>query len=146
MQGKERGHKFLEHTADIYIEAWGQGLEEAFEEAAIAMFESITNLDKVEPKEKIEIGLEAENLETLIVDWLNELVYLMDAKGLLLSKFDVTEVRKSDGSYTLKAYVYGEPINIDKHELKIEVKAATYGLMKLTQKGEEVRLKVLLDI
>ena len=146
MQGKERGHKFLEHTADIYIEAWGQGLEEAFEEAAIAMFESITNLDKVEPKEKIEIGLEAENLETLIVDWLNELVYLMDAKGLLLSKFDVTEVRKSDGSYTLKAYVYGEPINIDKHELKIEVKAATYGLMKLTQKGGEVRLKVLLDI
>lgn len=142
----ERGHKFLEHVADIYVEAWGASLEEAFEEAAKAMFESMVDIEAVEPSRRVNVSIEAVSLETLLIDWLNELLYYVDAEGLLLSNFKVEKIEKTDGIYKLKGYAEGEPINPEKHELKIEVKAATYGLMKIEKTPEGVKLRVLFDI
>jgi len=142
----ERGHKFLEHVADIYVEAWGASLEEAFEEAAKAMFESMVDIEAVEPSRRVDVSIEAVSLETLLIDWLNELLYYVDAEGLLLSNFKVEKIEKTDGIYKLKGYAEGEPINPKKHELKIEVKAATYGLMKIEKTPQGVKLRVLFDI
>ncbi len=141
-----RGHKFLEHVADIYVEAWGASLEEAFEEAAKAMFESMVDIESVQPSRRVDVSVEAVSLETLLVDWLNELLYYVDADGLLLSNFKVEKIEKLDGTYKLKGYAEGEPINPEKHQLKIEVKAATYGLMKIEKTPKGVKLRVLFDI
>ncbi len=141
-----RGHKFLEHVADIYVEAWGENLEEAFEEAAKAMFESMVDIKTVESKRRIDVSVEAVSIETLLVDWLNELLYHVDAEGLLLSNFKVEKIEKTDGRYKLEGYAEGETIDPEKHQLKIEVKAATYGLMKIEQTPQGVKLRVLFDI
>jgi len=146
MPGGEKGYRLLEHVADIYVEAWGRNLEEAFEEAARAMFESMANLGNVRPEKKVRVEIEADNVETLLVDWLNELLFYVDAEGLLLSEFKVEKIEEIDSGYRLKGYAAGEPINPEKHELKVEVKAATYGLMKIEQTPEGARLRVLFDI
>jgi len=70
----------------------------------------------------------------------------VDAEGLLLSKFKVEKVEEEDGKYRLKGYAEGEPIDPERHRLKVEVKAATYGLMSIERGSQGVKLRVLFDI
>ncbi len=138
-------YKFLDHTADVMFEAYGRGLNELFENAALAVFEVQCDLKKVGNKIKKKIKLKNENAENLLFDFLEELVYLKDAKYILFGKFKV-EIKKVRDNYVLDAVAYGEKINPEKHELKTDVKAVTLHefFLKKTSKGWKCR--VLLDI
>lgn len=141
----EMKYKFLDHTADVMFEAYGRGLNELFENAALAVFEVQCDLKKVGNKIKKKIKLKNENAENLLFDFLEELVYLKDAKYILFGKFKV-EIKKVRDNYVLDAVAYGEKINPEKHELKTDVKAVTLHefFLKKTSKGWKCR--VLLDI
>jgi SHS2 domain-containing protein len=132
-------YEFIEHTADIGIKAYGESLDESFANAALAMFEVMTDVLKVEPVGEYEVRVKAENLEDLLVDWLGELLFLHETQDVLLSEFDV----KVD-NLSLDAKVRGEALNREKHELKDDVKAITYHMLEVNEK--EGFVKVLLDI
>ncbi|MEE9116205.1 MAG: archease [Thermoplasmata archaeon] len=132
-------YEFIEHTADIGIKAYGETLEESFANAALGMFNVMTDVSKVEPVGEYEVKVESDNLENLLVDWLGELIFLHETQDVLLSEFDV----EIDG-LSLDAKVRGETIDREKHELKDDVKAITYHMLEVNQ--EEGYLKVLLDI
>ena len=91
-------YKIIEHTADVGIEAHGTNLEEAFEEAAKGMFAIITDGSKIENKEKrkIEVPFDRDE-EILLVDWLNELLYIYDIEGLVFGEFEVKINKKLIG-------------------------------------------------
>jgi len=133
--------EYLEHTADVGIAAYGDDLREAFANAAYGMFSLIAELDSVAEREMRNISLSASDVEGLLVDWLNELLFLFDAEGLLLQRFDIT--RLEDG--VLEARVYGEKADPSRHELKMAVKAATYHRLKV-ERGRPCRVQVILDI
>lgn len=127
-------YKLLEHEADIGILGIGETIEEAFEEGAKGLFSVMAEIDKVNPKEKIEIKCTAPKLDSLFVEWLNELIAQKDIKELLFSEFSV-EIKKGkdefgETEYKLKGTAKGEKLNQEKHQVKIEVKAATYHGMK----------------
>lgn len=128
--------KFLEHTADIKFKAYGSNINEVFENAALAFFEAITDTKKVKPKVKKEFSLEAQDKESLLYDFLEELLVLHEASNYLFSKFKV-EVN----NHSLKAEVWGEKIK-DSHELRNLVKAVTYHDMIV----KEEMAQVVLDI
>ncbi len=132
-------YKFIEHTADIGIKAYGGTLEESFANAALGMFEVMTDVTRVEPVGEYKVSVNAENLEDLLVDWLGELLFLHETQDVLLSEFDV----KID-NLTLDAKVRGEALNREKHELRDDVKAITYHMLEVNEK--EGYVKVLLDI
>jgi SHS2 domain-containing protein len=132
-------YEFIEHTADIGIKAYGESVEESFANAALGMFNVMTDVSKVEPVGEYEVKVESDNLENLLVDWLGELLFLHETQDVLLSEFDV----KIDG-LSLDAKVKGETIDREKHELRDDVKAITYHMLEVNQ--EEGYLKVLLDI
>ena len=138
-------YKFLEHTADVMFEAYGKNLNALFANAALAVFEVQCDLKKVGNKIKKKIKLKNENAENLLFDFLEELIYLKDAKYILFGKFRV-EIKKIRDNYILDALAYGEKINPEKHELKTDVKAVTLHefFLKKTSKGWKCR--VLLDI
>jgi len=138
-------YKFLEHTADVMFEAYGKNLNALFANAALAVFEVQCDLKKVGNKIKKKIKLKNENAENLLFDFLEELIYLKDAKYILFGKFRV-EIKKIRDNYILDAVAYGEKINPEKHELKTDVKAVTLHefFLKKTNKGWKCR--VLLDI
>jgi|SRR3989344_318073 len=138
-------YKFLEHTADVMFEAYGKNLNALFANAALAVFEVQCDLKKVGNKIKKKINLKNENAENLLFDFLEELIYLKDAKYILFGKFRV-EIKKIRDNYILDALAYGEKINPEKHELKTDVKAVTLHefFLKKTSKGWKCR--VLLDI
>lgn len=120
-----------EHTADIGIRGYGETLEEAFEAVAIALFDVMVNVEKVEKKEVREIEVEGEDLYSLLYNFLEELLILHDTEGLVFRDFEV-KIEKTEGGYKLKAKAYGEKLS-EKHEPKEEVKAITYHDMEIKQ-------------
>lgn len=120
-----------EHTADIGIRGYGKTLEEAFEAVAIALFDVMVNVEKVEKKEVREVEVEGEDLYSLLYNFLEELLILHDTEGLVFRDFEV-KIEKTEEGYKLKAKAYGEKLS-EKHEPKEEVKAITYHDMKIEQ-------------
>lgn len=130
-----------DHTADVGIAAYGSDLKEAFANTAYGMFSLIAELEGVGEGFCREIDLQAPDQETLLVDWLNELLYIFDVDHVILSRFDITDLNQS----WLRARVFGEQIDALRHQLKGAVKAATYHLLKI-EKGNGFRIQVILDV
>ena len=139
--------ELFEHKADIGIRGIGKSLEEAFCEIAKAMFSVMTNINSVQPIEKIEFEVEADDKENLLFNFLNELVFLRDDKQMFFSKFEckISKIESGKG-FELNAKAFGEKINPQKHEIKSEVKAATYALMKIEEKNENFLCQCIVDV
>ncbi len=127
-----RTWEHYEHTADVGIRGYGETLEEAFENVAVALFDVMVDVRKVESKECREVEAEGEDLMALLYNFLEELLILHDTEGVVFSDFEV-RIEKTPDGYRLKAKVYGEPLDLKKHEPKEEVKAITYHDMKIEQ-------------
>jgi len=138
--------EFLEHTADLYIAAYGKSLEEAFENAAYAMFEGMTNLDKVQPLQEDTIIVEGYDEQALLYNWLEALLVKFDVTGNLYSCFKVEGIEKTAQGFELKASIWGEPFNPKKHVSKVGVKAVTYHRMAILTQPTLVTVKFILDI
>ena len=138
-----KGYEYLEHTADVYIKAVGKSLKEAFENAGKATTAVMTDIEKVEPIKSITVEIEAENLEELLYQWLEEIIFRFDAEGLLISKFEVREIAE-DGSI-LKGIIKGEEFDPEKHTQQLGVKAVTYHMMEINRNGKVI-LKFVLDV
>lgn len=137
-------YRFLEHMCDQLIEAWGKTLEEAFESAALAMFETMTDTKQIEEKEAREFKIQAEDLESLLYDFLTELLYYHDAENLIFKRFELS-IRKNQ-TYELKCKAYGERFDPNRHESRYVVKAVTYHLMRISKEDDKWTLRVLLDL
>jgi len=138
--------EFLEHTADIYVASYGRDFKEALENAAVALFEVMTETEKVSPVLMREIEAEGHDEKALLYDWLEKLIITFETEGLLFSKFEVYKIEKEGEKYLLKAKAFGEPFNPSKHMQKVGVKAITYHTMKIERKDDSIVLKFLLDI
>jgi len=132
-------YKLLEHTADAMVEAYGETLNERFANAAFAMFDQITDVTKVEPLGELKIVLKAENREQLLVDFLQELLFVHDTEDLVFGEFEV----KTDGK-TLEALVKGEKFDEKKHPKRSVVKGITYHRLEFDD--EEGNVTVLFDV
>ena len=146
MTEKKRGFEFLEHTADAYIAAYGEDLAEAFENAALAMFETMTDTKAVEPVNEKTVAAKGTDKQALLYDWLERLLVLFEVEGILFSKFRIPKIQKAEEGYRFKAKAYGEPYNPQKHKQKVGVKAVTYHRMEVNEAPGEVVLKFILDI
>jgi SHS2 domain-containing protein len=140
------GFEFLEHTADAYVAAYGRNLAEAFENAAVAMFEVMTDVEKIKPNVEDRIEVTAEDEYALLYNWLEALLVKFDVEGFLYSKFRVSSITESSESFKLKAKIWGEKFNPAKHPQKVGVKAITYHQMEILKKPSEVTLKFILDV
>ncbi|KPL03707.1 MAG: hypothetical protein AMJ73_05555 [candidate division Zixibacteria bacterium SM1_73] len=139
-------YKFLEDRAiaDAAFEAEGKSLEELFEACAQATFEVMAETDTVEAKNKEEIQLKSDDLEELLFNWLAELIYLKDLKATLFNKYQINI--EKPGGYELRASIWGEPIDAEKHKVKVDVKAVTYHLLEVKKSDDKWIAKVILDI
>jgi len=143
---KRKKFEFLEHTADAYIASYGKTIEEAFENAAIAMFEVMTDTKKIEPRIEDSIIVEAEDEFGLLYNWLEALLVQFETKNNLYSIFKIFSFEKNSSFFILKARVWGEPFDPKKHTQKVGVKAVTYHRMEIIKKSNEVTIEFILDI
>ena len=122
------GWEHFHHQADIGIRGVANTLEHAFEQGATALMAVICTPKKVQPEQTIEIECHAAEKDLLFADWINALIYEMDIRKMLFGKF---EVRIENNKLTGTAW--GEKVDTDRHELAVEVKAATFMELKVFQ-------------
>ena len=123
---KERYWEHFYHQADIGVRGVGASTGEAFQQAALAMMAVICNPENVAATEQVDIERSCDDIELLLADWLNALIYEMATRNMLFSEF---QVRLEDGKLTGKAW--GEKADCERHETAVEVKGATYTELKV---------------
>ena len=116
------------HQADIGVRGIGATREEAFQQAAIALTAIIAEPRRIVAREPFEVACEAPDDEQLFVDWLNRVIYEMATRRMLFSRFDVCVQTPS-----LRARIWGEPLDPARHQPAVEVKAATYHELAVRQ-------------
>lgn len=115
-----------EHGADAGVRGFGASPAEAFEQAALALTAVIAEPAGVEPRETVDIACEAPDIELLLAEWLNAIVYEMAVRRMLFGRFEVA----IDGT-RLKARAFGEPTSVARHGPAVEVKGATYTSLRV---------------
>jgi SHS2 domain-containing protein len=138
--------EFLEHTADTYIRAYGKTMQEAYENAALGMFETMTKTAKIAQTQQATVEVEAEDQYGLLYNWLEALLVKFETEGMLFSKFQITDWEETAECFKIKAEVWGEKFNPKRHPQKVGVKAITYHRMVIIREAERVVLEFILDI
>ncbi len=134
-------YRVIEHTADAGIEAWGDTLNELFENTALGMMSLMVDPASVELDLEVEAELSGDDLEELMFEWLNHLLFLVEAEGLLFGRFQA-EV----GEGCLQARAWGERHDPEKRNLGTQVKAATYHQMAVERAGSGWHARVIFDL
>jgi SHS2 domain-containing protein len=136
--------KYFDHTADVCFESYGKTLEEAFTNSALAAFNIITDITKIKQLKKQEISVKAIKLESLLFDFLDELIFLMDTKHIIFSKFDDMRIGKKEGTYVLTCIAHGD--SIDNYERHGDIKAPTYNEMSIRETEKGFIIRAVVDI
>ena len=140
------GYRYLDHGADMGVEAESKTLEGLFQEAAEGLFGLMADLDEVRTRESRKLKLKANNAESLLYRWLSELVSLRDLQNELYGDFAQFVLDSDDSELALEATVKGEKINPEVHELGTEVKGITYQGFELVEENENWRCRFVVDV
>lgn len=135
-------YEIFEHTADLGLRVRAASVGELFADAARGLFSvMVSNIDAVRTGEEIAFSIEADDLEQLLHDWLAELLYTFHARRLVLAEFDVAV----DGT-SLAAAARGEPIDADRHDIEMEIKAITWHGLKVERCAGGWLAEVIVDV
>jgi SHS2 domain-containing protein len=121
-------YELYAHAADVGIRGFGADPAQAFEAAALALTSAICSPEMVFPNHRVELHCQGANLEDLLYEWINALVYEMATRRMLFSRFRVTVA-----GVELGAEAWGEPLDIQRHQPAVEVKGATYTDLKVIE-------------
>ena len=135
-------YEYFEHRADIGIRGIGENIKEAFEQIAMALFAIMVEIQEVEKKEIEKVTVEGLDYEELLIAWLSELLYLKDVGNKMYSKFHILEIEKT----SLNAEILGEKIDLKKHKLKLEVKAATWTQLEVKKYNDKWIVQCVVDV
>jgi len=139
-----KSHRFLEHTADVLLEAGGGSFEEAMEAAADGLFETIADTGKLGEVKEIKVSEEAGDLGSLVVFTLSDLLSEMEAEEVFLRRLKVEKFEKAGTGFIIEGTAYGSP---QKREFgRTVVKAVTHHLLQVEEKNGKWKIQVLLDI
>jgi len=141
--GQERPpFEVLEHTADVGVVAYGDSPAELMANVAQAMFHLMADLEQVQEKESRHISVRGHDWESLLVHWLVELLYYVDAEGLLFRRFQVEALEP----YRLEALAFGERMDRERHSLHLGIKGITRHLLAVGREDGRWWARVIFDI
>ncbi len=138
-------YAFFDHTGDVGVSLTGRTLDELFASAALAFTETLTPLEGVEARRAQEVEVAAPELDLLLVDFLSELLYRFDTRGVLTREARV-EVRPRDGGWALQGTLVGENHDPQRHPVRVLIKAVTYHRLEVTRQLDEWRSDVVFDV
>ncbi|MBI5198057.1 MAG: archease [Nitrospirae bacterium] len=134
-------YETFDHEADAGIRGYGKTLEEAFAHGAEALFSLMVDIGSVEPSIRREVSCDAPDPEILFVEWLNHLITEAHLQGMVFSRFQL----RITGS-ELRGEAWGEPLKREKHHPMIEVKGATYSMLKVAREDDRFVAQCVVDV
>ena len=159
----EAGFHYLDHITDVIIEAFGTTLEEAFVNSAKGLVNTMFEINYPQNEQlacnlrELEIEAKGYDYNSLLYDWLEKVLLIVLVDRILVSAFNVeilsstspnAKIRDADdqSAFYLEGLARGEPISLDRHEYKVEVKAITYHGMEVKQENDIFVTKFLVDL
>jgi SHS2 domain-containing protein len=142
LRSVDKAFEVLDHTADIGIIAYGPDVEHVFANAATGMASLIVDLDEIGDHIERDIELASYDEENLLVEWLNELLYIFDVEHILFKRIEVSNLHNA----TIKAVCFGDRIDFQRHRVKREIKAATYHMLTLSKEQNVYSAQIIFDI
>lgn len=139
-------YSYLDHGADIGLEAKHRTIEGLFGEAGKGLFSLMVNVDEIGARESVELNLSSPDLEHLLYEWLSELISLSNLHGHAYSKFPKITIEQGNSEFRLEARARGARINPRIHHLGTEVKAITYQGLEIEETDDEWRCRFVVDV
>lgn len=134
--------EIVEHTADVGVRAYGDSRAEAFANCALGMVSLMYDPGSVRREERARIEVRAPEEKALLVAWLSEILYLVEAEGWAFGEFVVEEASGLEA----RGWGLGEPLDRDRHRVFGEVKAPTYHMLELAERGGRWEAQVIFDV
>ena len=138
----ETRFRYIEHPSDVGFEAYGATLDELFANAALAMYSFMTDVDAIPETEERAVAVQAEDLYSLMFDWLDEMLFLFESESLVMKRFDISV---NEFEFSIKGTCSGGTFDPDKHEAGIIIKAVTYNMMEV-KRNDTWHAQVVLDV
>jgi SHS2 domain-containing protein len=135
-------YKLIDHTADFGIHVLGHNPKNLYENAALAMFDFLTDLKTVKGQKHLELTLNGEDRPDLMVNWLRELLYMWTGRQMLVKKVDILFISETN----LKARVFFDTYSPENHYIKNEIKAVTYHQIKVEKGPKEWLARIIFDV
>ncbi len=135
-------YKIFDHTADLGLEIYGRDEKELFSNAAFAIFDLVVDLHDVNALDVWSIAVNGSDREDLFVNYLREILYMLNGQGLLLKEFFIREIK----SRHLLAEVRGEAFDPERHSIKTEIKAVTYHELEIEKNKSGWKARVIFDV
>lgn len=136
-------YRFLDHATDAFIEVTASSLKEAFTLAGQSVVDTTLDAAAVEEKEQRTLSVSGKDLSYLLFNWCEEVIFQLITKGFAIRRFELS-LQKNE-LYKITATAFGEPIDLEKHHFKVEIKAPTFHLMEILEE-KQVVMRFLLDL
>jgi SHS2 domain-containing protein len=138
-------YHFFDHPGGVGVTLKSESLPALFADACAAFTDSITVIDRIEPRRPEEVDVDAPELDVLLMDFLSELLYRFDTRAWLTRHADVA-LREKDGAWTLEGTLRGEKLDTARHDVRVMIRAVTYHGLKVQQQGRLWTAKVVFKI
>ena len=135
-------YRITPHQSELAVKVFGSSQSELFANSAWALFDVITETEKIELKERLPLEVEGTDRDDLLVNWVRELLYFYQGSGYLLRDFRMLEL----GDKLLKAEVSGEKIDPDRHEIKREIVAVAYDKSRMAKTGDQWTAQLIFEV
>lgn len=142
------GFEFLDHTADVWVHAWGPALEQAFEQCVYGLMETmIEDFRSIEEVQTHQFEIIEETKGSLLIAFLTEFLFLFDTEGLIFHRMTIDAIVPLDnGHFQLKGTGYGDIFDREKYTPDTEVKAITYSYLEIKETEQKTEIKIVYDI
>jgi SHS2 domain-containing protein len=135
-------YKLIDHTADFGMQVFGSDPQELFTNAALALFDVITEMDELTGRDSCHIRTSGEDWSDLMINWLREILYLWNGKERLVKSIQILSLSEEK----ISAKIYFDAYMPDHHTIKTEVKAVTYHQIQVKSSPSGWEARVIFDI
>ncbi len=139
---KEKKYRLTTRQSELAVKVAGGSQADLFANSAFALFDVMSDVEKIEIKERLPLEVEGADRDDLLVNWMRELLYLYQGSGYLLKEFVIREVKDT----SVKAEVRGEKIDPDRHEIKQEIAAVAYHQSRMTKTGNQWTAQLIFEV
>jgi len=139
---EQKKYRTVSRASDLAVKIFGTSQAELFANSAFALFDLMTDVDKVELRDHLPLEVEGVDRDDLMVNWMRELLYLYQGSGYLLKEFAVREVRDN----YIRGQVSGEKFDPDRHEMQREIRAVVPHQSRMEKTGEQWTAQVVLEL
>lgn len=138
----QKKYRLTTRQSELAVKVTGGSQAELFANSAFALFDVMSDVEKIEIKERLPLEVEGADRDDLLVNWMRELLYLYQRSGFLLKEFVIREVKDT----SVKAEVCGEKVDPDRHEIKQEIAAVAYHQSRMTKTGNQWTAQLIFEV